>query len=103
MASATEEYDEELHLTLQFRRGLSTYHGESAEDAITRLAVDSLSSEPRANARDALTALARSRQDRDEALGSWSPDSGDGDDEERAEELGNEGQPLNTMSPLSVS
>ena len=83
----------ELHLALQFRRGLSTYHGESAEDAITRLAVDSPGSESRAKARDALTALARSRQDRDEARGSWSPDNGDSDDEESAEELGNEGQP----------
>ena len=80
----TEQDDEELILALHLRRNLIPRHRyESEDDAITRLAVEFLGSEPFATARDALIELVRADWDIDVALNNWSPEyaeEGNGDD-----------------------
>ena len=83
--SATEENDEELFLALQFRRtSIPRRPHESDNEAMTRLAVQFIGSEPFATARDALIELVRASWDVEVALNNWSPDQaeeGDQDDE----------------------
>ena len=87
MNGATEENDKELFLALQFRRNSIPRHPhESDDEAMMRLAVQFIGSEPFATARDALIELVRAGWDVEVALNNWSPD--------QAEEGGqdNEGQ-----------
>ena len=87
MDGATAENDEELFLALQFRRNSIPRHPYETEDeAMTRLAVQFLGSEPFATARDALIELVRAGWDLEAALNNWSPDQpeeGDRDDEDQ--------------------
>ena len=85
MNGGTEENDEELFLALRFRRNsIPRRPHESDEEAMTRLAVQFLGSEPFATARDALIELVRAGWDVEVALNNWTPDQaeeGDQDDE----------------------
>ena len=86
MRGATEENDEDLFLALQYRRAsIPRRPHESDDEAMTRLAVQFISSEPFATARDALIELVRAGWDVEVALNSWSPDQAeelDRDDED---------------------
>ena len=87
MDGATEEHDEELSLALQLRRyNIPRHPYESEDEAMTRLAVQFLGSEPFATARDALIELVRAGWDVEAALNNWSPDQaeeGDQNDEDQ--------------------
>ena len=87
MNGATEEDDQELFLALQFRRtSIPRLPHESDDEAMMRLAVQFIGSEPFATARDALIELVRAGWDVEVALNNWSPDEaeeGDRDDEGR--------------------
>ena len=72
---ATEESDEDLFLALQSpHTPVPRRSYESNDEAMTRLAVQFMGSQPFATARDALIELVRAAWDVEAAINNWSPD-----------------------------